>query len=144
VKDITNLAPEAVTVLRRNQAGKMRYLLIFRDIVAARSARHNISMRHKHGIRDVVWDFLWTERQRPVHQLFNAVRDRVAASSELKNSFNVTYGIGALRGHIVLNPTTMNKQPILYPAHQHFTDGIPKNGAGLINMHLLPDFLNKL
>jgi hypothetical protein len=54
VTDFTGIAPESVSVLRRNQAGKMRYLLIFSDIAAARTARHNITVRHKNGIRDVV------------------------------------------------------------------------------------------
>jgi hypothetical protein len=143
VRGFTGIAPEAVSVLRRNQAGMMRYLLTFPDIASARSARHNITMRHKHGLKDVVWDFLWTVRQRPVDQLFLAVRARIAASSELRVTYSVTYGTGALRGHIVLNNTKLNKQPVLYTAYRHFPDGIPKNGAGLINMHLLPDFLCK-
>jgi hypothetical protein len=31
-------------------------------------------------------------------------------------------------------------QLVLYTAHCHFTAGIPRNGADLINTHLLPEF----
>ena len=96
----------------------------------ARQARANITNRHKNGLQDVVWDLLWTARQKPVLQLLKAVRDQIAASPELCHQYTALLGMGSWHGNIFIK--NMNTRSLeFYPAWLHFVNGVPQPGTEL-------------